>query len=144
MKAFVDTGGWVAYFDQDDNYHEAMYPFLEEALQKNQPRLATSDYIFTETVTYLRYHVNHAAAVLALTEIRDLAEHGLIDWLTVDKDIIQRASEIFIQYDDQKFSFTDCTSFALCEREHIMHAVAIDRHFRTMRMILLPPGLVPP
>lgn len=134
MKAFVDTGGWVAYFDQDDNYHEAMRPFLEEALQKNQPRLTTSDYILAETVTYLRYHVNHAAAVLALTEIRDLAEYGLIDWLTVDENVIQRACEIFIQYDEQKFSFTDCTSFALCERERITHAIAIDRHFRTMRI----------
>ena len=140
MRAFVDTGGWIAYFDQDDNYHEAIRFLIGEALQKNQPRLVTSDYILAETVTYLRYHVNHAAAVLALTEIRDLVEYSLINWLTVDKDIIQRSSEIFIQYDDQKFSFTDCTSFAFCERERIMHAVAVDRHFRIMRMILLPPG----
>jgi predicted nucleic acid-binding protein len=54
------------------------------------------------------------------------------------------AYEILIQYDDQKFSFTDCTSFALCEREQITHVVTVDRHFRTMRMILLPPGLVLP
>jgi len=43
-----------------------------------------------------------------------------------------------MKYDDQKFSFTDCTSFALCEREGITHAIAVDKHFQTMRFILLP------
>ena len=141
MKAFVDTSGWVAYFDGDDKYYRAINNFFQDVFQKKQYRLATSDYVLDETVTYLRYNVGHATAVTAFNQIRVMVQRRVIDWLTVDEDIIQRAGVILSRYDDQKFSFTDCTSFALCERECITHAVAVDRHFRVMRLILLPMGL---
>jgi predicted nucleic acid-binding protein len=141
VKPFVDTGGWVAYFDVADKYHRDIKEFFQDVFQRKKYRLATSDYVLDESVTYLRYNVGHATAVTAFNRIRAMVQQGIIDWLTVDEDIIQRAGEIFIKYDDQKFSFTDCTSFALCERERITHAVAVDKHFQTMRFILLPTGL---
>ena len=142
MRAFVDTGGWVAYFDKADRYHEVVHAYFEEVLCKRYPRLVTSDYILDETVTYLRYHISHAAAVLAFNMIRVLAVDGVIDWLIVNEAVIQLAGEILTQYADQKFSFTDCTSFALCEREHIKHAIAVDKHFQTMQLVLLPLGII--
>ena len=129
MKAFVDTGGWVAYFDKDDKYHRDIKQFFQDVFQRKQYRLVTSDYVLDESLTFLRYNVGHATAVTAFNRIRAMVQQRIIDWLTVDEDIIQRAGEIFIKYDDQKFSFTDCTSFALCERERITHTVAVDKHF---------------
>ncbi len=70
--------------------------------------------------------------------IRDLVENRIIEWLTVNEAIIQRAGDILIQYADQKFSFTDCTSFALCEQENIKHAITVDKHFQIMQLVLLP------
>ncbi|MBI1926416.1 type II toxin-antitoxin system VapC family toxin, partial [Candidatus Poribacteria bacterium] len=127
--------------DRADRYHHIIRAYFDEALRKRYPRFITSDYILDEGVTYLRYHNGHTAAVLAFTMIRELARDGIIEWLTVDEAIIQRAGEIRVQYTDQNFSFTDCTSFALCEREQIQHAVAVDRHFQTMRLVLLPLGI---
>jgi predicted nucleic acid-binding protein len=138
MRVFIDTGGWVAYFDKADRYHDVIHAYFEEVLRKRYPHLITSDYILDETVTYLRYHTGYAAAVLAFNIIHDLAKAGIIEWLTVNDAIIQRAGAILMQYADQKFSFTDCTSFALCEREHIKHAVAVDKHFQIMQLVLLP------
>ena len=53
MKAFVDTGGWIAYFDRDDKYHKDIKEFFKDVFQKKQYRLATSDYILDESVTFL-------------------------------------------------------------------------------------------
>lgn len=141
MKVFVDTGGWVAYFDRDDRYHRDIKEFFHDVFVRKQHRLATSDYVLDESVTFLRYNVGHSTAVTAFKQIRAMVQQQVIDWLTVDEDIIQSAGEILIKYDDQKFSFTDCTSFALCEREQITHAVAVDKHFQTMRFTLLPTGM---
>lgn len=51
----------------------------------------------------------------------DVAE---VDW--------SQALEIFEQYEDQDFSFTDCTSFALLQRLKIREVLAFDKHFLTM------------
>ena len=40
-----------------------------------------------------------------------------------------KAWEIFVQYEDKGFSFTDCTSFAIMERLKIDTAFVFDDHF---------------
>ena len=42
------------------------------------------------------------------------------------------ASRVFLKYDDQAFSMTDCMSFALCRALGITQAVTGDSHFEIM------------
>jgi hypothetical protein len=135
---FVDTGGWIAYFDKSDNVHVIFKDCLSQAIRGTDWRLQTSDYIIDETVTFLRYHTNHATACTALDNFRDLETSGLLVCHSVDKDLRGRAGELFRQYHDQQFSFTDCTSFALCQRNSIQHVVAVDSDFRILGFLLVP------
>ena len=59
----------------------------------------------------------------------------------VNRELRQRAGQIFAQFHDQAFSFTDCTSFALCEAHHIQHAVTVDRDFVIFGLVILPEEL---
>jgi predicted nucleic acid-binding protein len=32
MDVYVDTGAWVAYFDQSDRFHPIVKPYLQKAI----------------------------------------------------------------------------------------------------------------
>jgi len=40
----VDTGGWVAYFDQSDRFHPLVTSYVQVTLLQAVDRLVTSDY----------------------------------------------------------------------------------------------------
>lgn len=140
---FVDTGGWVAYFDRSDKSHAAFKECLSRVVSGVTWRLHTSDYVIDETVTFLRYHTDHATACVALDRLHDLEAAGLLLCHDVDKTLRQRAEAIFRQYRDQKFSFTDCTSFALCQAHHIRHVATVDSDFRILGFLLMPEDVIP-
>lgn len=135
---FVDTGGWIAYFDKSDNAHTIFTDCLSQAIRGTAWSLHTSDYIINETVTFLRYHISHATACTALDNFRDLEATGLLVCHRIDENLRQRAEKLFRQYHDQKFSFTDCTSFALCQLRTIHHVVTVDSDFRILGFLLVP------
>ena len=103
--------------------------------------LVTSDYVLDETVSYLRYHVSHATALTAFRTLSALAQTHRMTMLEVNREIRTRAGHIFEQFHDQTFSFTDCTSFALCEAHHIQHAVTVDKDFVIFGLVILPEAL---
>ena len=138
MNVYVDTGGWVAYFDQSDRFHPLITSYLQATLVQAVDRLVTSDYVLDETVSYLRYHVSHATALTALQTLSALAQAYRITMLEVSREIRTRAGQILEQFHDQTFSFTDCTSFALCEAHHIQHAVTVDKDFVIFGLVILP------
>jgi predicted nucleic acid-binding protein len=49
-----------------------------------------------------------------------------------------RAWEIFTGYEDQDFSFADCTSFAVMQRMKLTTAFAFDKHFKVMKVVVVP------
>jgi uncharacterized protein len=55
---FVDTGAWYALVDSDDADHKAAAAFLVS----NTVPLITTNFIFSETVTLIRYRIGHEAA----------------------------------------------------------------------------------
>lgn len=141
MHVYVDTGAWVAYFDQSDRFHTLVKSYLQVAVRQTTDRLVTSDYVLDETVSYLRYHVSHATALTAFRTLSALAQTNRVIMFEVNRDIRTRAGQIFEQFHDQTFSFTDCTSFALCEAHHIQHAVTVDKDFVIFGLLILPEAL---
>jgi len=141
MNLYVDTGGWIAYFDQSDRFHPLITSYLQATLLQAVDRLVTSDYGLDETVSYLRYHVSHVAALTALRTLSALAQAQRMTMLEVNREMRARAGHILEQFHDQTFSFTDCTSFALCEAHHIQHAVTVDKDFVIFGLVILPEEL---
>ena len=141
MNVYVDTGGWVAYFDQSDRFHTPVASYLQATLLQATDRLVTSDYVLDETVSFLRYHVSHATALTAFRTLSALAQVQRITMYEVNGEIRTRAGHIFEQFHDQTFSFTDCTSFAICAAHHIQHTVTVDKDFVIFGLVILPESL---
>lgn len=130
-RMFVDTGAWFALFNRDDPDHEDVARVLEEW----EGRLVTSDYIFDETITLLRYRANHAVAVLGGEALRG---GRVARTLPVEAADLDAAWRRFVREKDKVYSFTDCTSFALMERIGVDTAAAVDPDFGRAGFRVLP------
>jgi uncharacterized protein len=128
---FVDTGAWYALVDCDDADHTAAAAFLAA----NRIPLITTNSVFSETVTLIRYRIGHEAARTFGTKLKESAFVRMVAVTQADED---QAWEIFGKYSDQDFSFVDCTSFAVMQRLKLSAAFAFDRHFRVMKFTVLP------
>lgn len=133
---FVDSGAWIALSSQrDQNHTDAVTIYAD--LKRQRARFLTTDYVLDEAITRLRYDVSHSVAVQFLDFIE---RAGKIDGLTVteiDKTLFQEAKRLFRQYDSAKLSFTDCTSFAVCQKHNISETYAFDEHFAMMGITVL-------
>lgn len=128
---FVDTAAWYALVDSDDADHTAAAAYLAA----NSLSLVTTNFVFSEAVTLIRYRIGHEAA---RSFGQKLKESGFVRVVAVTVADEERAWEIFTKYRDQDFSFVDCTSFAVMERMKLAEAFTFDRHFAVMKFAVVP------
>lgn len=128
MRLFLDTSALVALEDTDDRNHSAAIEYREKIQQGETifRRLYTSNYVLDEVLAILRLRCGHRAAV-AFRETMELSKAATVLW--IDKVTENNGWQIFRKHGDKDFSFTDCTSFALMEREMIRTAFTFDRDF---------------
>ncbi|MFQ5595362.1 MAG: type II toxin-antitoxin system VapC family toxin [Anaerolineae bacterium] len=133
-RVFVDSSGWIALHNRRDDHHaQAEQAF--KSLQNTAVRLITSDYVIDEALTHIRAWSGHVTAVRFGKIIR---RHPLVEWIDVDADIWDAGWDIFVRFDDQEFSFTDCTSFAIMRERAIWEAFTFDMHFQQMGFQMWP------
>ena len=133
---FVDTGAWIGLLNPRDQHH-GVAATIYNRLVRQRARIVTTDYVIDETITRLRYDVNHPAAVKFLDFINQIEEQNLLTVVRIDSALFLEALQLFRQYDSVRFSFTDCTSFAVCRKHKISEAFAFDEHFAIMEIALL-------
>ncbi len=127
---FVDTWAWVAMAVADDpDHHGARTGYAD--LVRSGARPVTSRFVIAETLTRLRYDVSHTSAVAAADAIHAMVDAELLAVAEVDAPLWQSALAWFRRFDDQRFSFVDCTSFAIMEARGLTDALTADRHFAT-------------
>lgn len=126
MRLFVDTSAWLALNNKNDQYHdEAVSKITKVRQQKIQ--LVTSEYVFDESVTIIRYRISHRAAV-AFGEALISSNVASIEDITDEERL--KAWVLFKKYRDKDLSFTDCTSFALMVKLKLQKAFSFDNHFK--------------
>ena len=125
MKIFIDTGAFIALTDADDENHKAARAFYKSAAEKGA-RFVTTNFVVCETMNYLRARVSHNVAVIFRENIK---KSGLIGIISITPLIEDTAFNIFRQYTDKDFSFTDCTSFSAMKSLKLTRAFAFDKHF---------------
>lgn len=130
-RLFVDTGAWYALADRSDPDHLRVGEFLKEQTL----RLITTNFVFDESVTLIRYRLGFAAAK---SFGEQLLRADVANVLAVSRQDEARAWEIFTRNRDKSFSYTDCTSFAILQRLKMDSAVAIDDDFRAFGLNCLP------
>lgn len=131
---FVDTAGWMACADGADPAHRASCAARDAALEAGHI-LVTTDYVADETLTLVRLRLGVAAAK-AWWEQVDASPR--LRWEAVDHGRFEKARQLFFQYRDKDFSFTDCTSFVVMRELRLTRALSTDRHFRQMGFQAVP------
>ena len=131
---FVDTAGWVACADAADRDHERACAARDAALEAGE-RLVTTDFIVDETLTLLRLRLGLPAAEAWWKQID---RSPRLRWERIGSDRFENARQLFFQYRDREFSFTDCTSFAVMREIRATRALTTDRHFRQMGFQVVP------
>jgi len=134
---FIDTSAWIAMAVARDQYHRKAASFYRK-ISKRNAILITSNYILLETYTRIRYDDGHRKAVSFHRIVLEATRTGRLRVEWVIPSIDQEAWKIFESYEDQDFSFVDCTSFVICRRLKVQEVFGFDEHFRTMGFILKP------
>jgi predicted nucleic acid-binding protein len=97
--------------------------------------LATSDYVFDETVTLVKRRFGFETA----RRLGDaILNEPAVDLIRVDASLQEDAWRLFLERSDQPYTFTDCTSFALMRRLGIREAIALDGDFVREGFIVRP------
>ena len=129
---FADTGGWFAITIPTDPYYVAATQWF--AL--NRQSLVTTDYVVDETLTLIRARgQNNRANVMG----RQFFSGNLATIYYLTEDDIRQAWQVFTQYADKEWSFTDCTSKVVMEKFGMIQALAFDYHFRQFGTVTVVP-----
>ena len=133
-QVFVDTWAWVALVDKRDQDH-ARAQSINQTLIDQEYEFVTTNAVFGEAVTMLRYRVSHAAAIKFRQILDQLVEGGLLTLIRATDVYEKNAWDIFEKYSDQDFSWVDCISFAVMKDLNLQEAFTHDHHFRTMGFV---------
>ncbi|MFO7539101.1 MAG: PIN domain-containing protein [Chloroflexota bacterium] len=125
MKLFVDTSAWVALSAKNDKYHRPASTAFA-GLKRTRFQLVTTDYILDESLTHLLTHYGHHRAIAFG---RWALNSESIQIYRIDDTIWDEAWQMFQQYDDKEWAFTDCTSFMVMQQQQLYQAFTFDRHF---------------
>ncbi len=136
-KIFVDTWAWYALADAADTDH-ILAQLANEQLLADDYTFITTNFVLAEAVTLIRYKLHHTAAIQFRQMLQQLIQAGLVELVRVDETHEAAAWEIFRQYVDQKFSYTDCTSFAVMRDLKLTQAFTGDHHFSILGFTLVP------
>lgn len=133
---FVDTGAWITLSDRKDQHHNDAATIYAQ-LKQQKERLLTTDYVIDETATRLRYDLSHSTAIKLLGLVERTEKTGVLTVARIDETLFQEAKDLFRKFDSAVLSFTDCTSFAVCQRYKISKAFTFDQHFPMMSITLI-------
>ena len=131
---FVDTAGWVACADAADPAHRRCCDARDSVLEEGRT-LITTDFVADETLTLVRLRLGLRAAE---GWWRQVDRSPRLRWERIDSERFERARQLFFQFRDKAFSFTDCTSFVVMQEVGLTHAITTDRHFRQAGFQVLP------
>lgn len=124
-RIFIDSNGWIALNNNRDQFHYEAQK-LNRSLLKQRYHYITTNFVLDETYTGLLMKVGHFAAVDFGERIRKSKVTTIIH---ISEEIEDSAWQLFKQYSDKFFSFTDCTSFIIMRQLNLSEAFTNDHHF---------------
>ena len=127
MSLLIDTSAIVSARNADDKNHKKAIDIMIRALKGEFGKLYISDYMFDEAVTiaYVRTGNRDFA-----NDIGIFARTRPINFYFIEPIDFERAWELYQQFYDKNFSFTDCTNIALMERHGIDTLFTYDFEFK--------------
>jgi predicted nucleic acid-binding protein len=134
VRLFADTSALVILYDRREAAHGSLSKAFE-GLQRQRLEVVVTDYVLDETLTLVLRRAGHGAAVACGHFVLG---SPLVRMVQVDSKLWSEAWQMFQQYDDKAFSFTDCTSFVVMRQHRLREAFSLDHHFEQMGFRLWP------
>ena len=133
MSLLIDTSAIVSARNADDKNHNKALDIMTRAVKGKFGKLYISDYIFDEAVTiaYIRTGNKNFA-----NDIGIFARTKPIIFRFIEPIDFERAWELYLQFQDKNFSFTDCTNIALMKRHGIDTLFTYDSEFNGIVSII--------
>lgn len=122
---FVDTSGWIALLSVDDRLHSDAIQTWKR-LTAAEERLLTTTWVLAETGNGLA-RSNARRSFPAL--VQRIAESRRIRLIEIDRDLFDRALELYSDRSDKSWGLVDCASFVCMEQHSVERSFTSDRHF---------------
>lgn len=123
-KIIVDTSALIAFFIQSETHHQKAQQYCSQNPSHSWIILES---VFDETLTWFRSKVSSRASIQVGQILRE--DHHYIN-LSDDDD--WATWNTFCQYDDKKWSYTDCSILVMAHRLQVGEVFAFDAHIRQM------------
>jgi len=123
-EVITDTSALIAFFVNSEKNHQAAFNFM---LQNKNMRWIILESVFDETVTWIRAKISIKASIQIGQILRD--EHC---YANLSKEDDSATWDVFCQYDDKKWSYTDCSILVMSRRLKVNNVFAFDEHIRQM------------
>ena len=125
MRVFVDSSAFIAVaMRRDDNHRRALR--LWRQLEKDNVGLVTSDWVFGETVSFVRRREGYAVARVVGEALWNSQRLERLSSTPAD---VERAWEAFLGYAFDDLSLVDCLSFVVARAQRISRVFSFDQHF---------------
>ena len=122
---FLDTNGWIALLNADDQYHRQAAECLREIGSLSRP-LLTSDWVLAETGNGLARVAARARFAHAVARFTNSPHSDLV---RIDAPLFDDALAMYDRMADKAWGLVDCASFLMMRRYGIRDALTVDRHF---------------
>jgi len=122
---FVDSGAWLALFSRRDGLHREADRLFRKAVTL-RIALITSNLVVAELHRLLLFRAGIAAAYRVVDRMHRL-ERLSLEFVT--KTHHEVALEWLRRFRDQRFTYTDATSFAVMEIRGCRGVIGFDHHF---------------
>lgn len=133
---FIDTSAFYALEVEDDVNHSTARSFLLNELRSGKYGiLVTSDYVLNEVLTLLRIRCGVKAAI---SFYRKASASKSLKIVWIDEEVFREAMKYFMRNGKYKWSFTDCTSFAIMKLLGIKYVFTFDKNFEQAGFNKLP------
>lgn len=132
---FFDTGAWVALSVPGDRNALAARRFHGEVARGIHGAIVTTNFVLDEAATLVRMETDvDTASRLLHGALQDSA----VTVVWIGPEHFLAALEMFQRHTDKRWSFTDCTSFAMMKELEIKTAFAFDRNFEEAGFVRVP------
>jgi predicted nucleic acid-binding protein len=121
-ELFADTSFFVSFLSVRDDHHAAAADYMGSF----QGRVVTTALVLVELGNYLSATRDRSRFVPFW---RDLRADNRFEILPADTKLVDGGILEYARRADQKWSFTDCTSFTVMRKRRIFDALTADHHF---------------
>jgi predicted nucleic acid-binding protein len=127
-RIFVDTSGFYALVDNDDQHHNLAHDLFDRAEREKWSLVTTNAVVFETHALMMNRFRSRREVALAFLDSISADRYKVVRVLRRDED---KAIAIVRAHRDKSYSLCDALSFVVMERLRIREAIYFDQDFRS-------------